>query len=165
MASDGTSIYAFGGNTIGGAQHAEANKYNPTTNTWTPLASMTTGADYLFHADYGNNGKIYVMGGLNVGTLNRIYDIATNSYSAGAPVPVAVYDQGHAYWNGKVYVIGGIVGGIASNTVYAYDVATNTWSAPLAPLPQAEFNMACGAINNKIYCANGSTGSNQINNL
>ena len=112
MASDGTSIYAFGGNTIGGSQHAEANKYNPTTNTWTALASLTTGPDYLFHAEYGNNGKIYVMGGLTGGTLNRIYDIATNSYSAGAPVPVAVYDQGHAYWNGKVYVIGGIVAGV-----------------------------------------------------
>ena len=80
-------------------------------------------------------------------------------------MPVAVYDHGHAYWNGKIYMIGGIVGGVASNIVYSYDVAANTWSAPLAPLPQAEFDMACGAINNKVYCANGSTGSNQINNL
>ena len=80
-------------------------------------------------------------------------------------MPIAVYDHGHAYWNGKIYLLGGIVGGVASNVVYSYDVAANTWSAPLAPLPQAEFNMACGAINNKVYCANGSTGSNQINNL
>jgi len=166
VASDGTSIYAFGGNTIGGAQHAEAYKYNPATNTWTALASLATGPDYLFHAEYApSTNKIYITGGLTGGTLNRIYDIATNTYSAGAPVPVAVYDHGHAYWNGKVYVIGGIVGGVASSAVYAYDVATNTWSAPLAALPQAEFNMACSAINNKIYCANGSTGSNQINNL
>jgi N-acetylneuraminic acid mutarotase len=131
VASNGTSIYAFGGNTIGGAQHAEAYRYDPSTNTWTALASMTTGPDYLFHAEYGGNGKIYVTGGLTGGTLNRIYDIATNAWSAGAPVPEAVYDHGHAYWNGKVYVIGGLVGGVASNVVYAYDVGTNTWSAPL----------------------------------
>jgi N-acetylneuraminic acid mutarotase len=129
------------------------------------MRKATTGPDYLFHAEYGGNGKIYVTGGLTGGTLNRIYDIGTNSWSAGAAVPVAVYDQGHAYWNGKVYVVGGIVGGVASSGVYAYDVASNTWSAPLASLPQAEFDMACAAINNKIYCANGSTGSDQINNL
>ena len=139
------------------ARHAEAYRYDPSANTWTALASMPTGPDYLCHAEYGGNGKIYVMGGGNGGTLNRIYDIATNSWSAGAPVPEAVYDHGHAYWNGKIYVIGGIVFGIAWNAVYAYDVATNTWSAPLSPSPQAEFDMACGAINNKIYCANGST--------
>ena len=165
VASDGTSIYAFGGNTIGGSQHAEANKYDAAANTWSPLASMTTGPDYLFHAEYGGNGKIYVMGGLTGGTLNRVYDIASNTWSAGAPVPETVYDHGHAYWNGKIYMIGGLVSGVASNAVYAYDVAANTWSAPLSPLPQAEFNMACVAINNKIYCANGSTGSDFITNL
>jgi Kelch motif. len=156
VASNGTSIYAFAGNTNGGA-HAEAYRYDPSANTWTALASMPTGPDYLCHAEYGGNGKIYVMGGGNGGTLNRIYDIATNTWSAGAPVPEAVFDHGHAYWNSKIYVIGGIVFGVAWNAVYAYDVATNTWSAPLSNLPQAEFDMACGAINNKIYCANGST--------
>jgi hypothetical protein len=157
VASNGTSIYAFGGNSNGGGEHAEAYRYDPSANTWTALASMPTGPDYLCHAEYGGNGKIYVMGGGNGGTLNRIYDIATNSWSAGAPVPEAVFDHGHAYWNGKIYVIGGIVFGVAWSAVYAYDVATNTWSEPLSPLPQAEFDMACGAINNKIYCANGST--------
>src|SRR5262249_23050700 len=137
VASDGTSIYAFGGNTLpGSTNHAEANKYNPATDAWTALASMTTGPDYLCHAEYApGTNKIYVMGGLNGGALNRIYDIATNAWSSGAAVPVVVYDQGHAYWNGKVYVIGGIVAGVASSAVYAYDVAANTWSAPLAPLP------------------------------
>jgi N-acetylneuraminic acid mutarotase len=156
VASNRTSIYAFGGNTNGGA-HAEAYRYDPSANTWTALAPIATGPDALFHAEYGGDGKIYVMGGSNGGTLNRIYDIGTNTWSAGAPVPEEVYNHGHAYWNGKIYVIGGIVFGVAWNAVYAYDVATNTWSAPLSNLPQAEFDMACGAINNKIYCANGST--------
>ena len=163
-ATDGTFAYVFGGNTINGAQHAEANQYDPVANSWSPLASMTAGPDYLFHGEYGGNGNIYVMGGLNNGTLNRIYTIATNTWSTGAAVPVAVYDHGHAYSNGKIYVIGGIVGGGASNTVFAYDVAADTWS-PLAPLPQAEFNMAAGVIGGKIYVAGGSTGSDWITNL
>lgn len=86
----GHATNAFGGNTAGGAQHAEAYRYDSVANTWTALASMTTGPDYLFHAEYGGNGKIYVMGGQNGGTLNRIYDIATNTWSAGAPVPECV---------------------------------------------------------------------------
>jgi N-acetylneuraminic acid mutarotase len=155
VASNGANIYAFGGNTVGGAQHAEAYRYDPIANAWTALASMTTGPDYLFHAEYGGNAKIYVIGGLNGGTLNRIYDIATNTWSAGAPVPECVNDHGHAYYNGKVYVIGGWACGVASSAVYAYDVASNTWSAPLAPLPQTELNMATAAINGKIYVANG----------
>ncbi|MFZ0918311.1 MAG: kelch repeat-containing protein, partial [Candidatus Udaeobacter sp.] len=131
VASDGANIYAFGGNTVGGAQHAEAYRYDPIANTWTALASMPTGPDYQFHAEYGGNGKIYVMGGQNDGTLNRIYDIATNTWSAGAPVPECVNDHGHVYYNGKVYVIGGWACGAPSSAVYAYDVASNTWSAPL----------------------------------
>ena len=135
VATDGTFAYAFGGHTFpGGTVHAEVNRYNPATNSWSPLASMTAGPDYLFHAEYGGNGNIYVMGGLggaNGTNLNRIYNIATNTWSSGAPVPVAVFDHGHAYYNGKIYVIGGFANDVASSAVYAYDVATNTWSAPL----------------------------------
>ena len=78
------------------------------------------------------------------------------------PVPASYH--GHVFANGKIYVIGGSVGG-ASSAVYAYDVATNTWSAPLAPLPQAEYETACGVINNKIYVAGGTTGTDMLNNL
>jgi N-acetylneuraminic acid mutarotase len=165
VASDGNSIYAFGGIRDSGFPTNEAHKYDPVTNTWTALANMNN-ADRLLHAEYGGNGKIYVMGGKMFGVLNRIYDIGTNTWSTGAPVPVSVYDHGHAYWNSKIYVIGGVVGGgFASNMVYSYDVASDTWSAPLAPLPQGEFNMACAAINNKIYCANGHDFITELNNL
>ena len=129
-----------------------------------PRASMVEGPDFLCHAEYGGNGKIYVMGGVNNRAINRIYDIATNTWSLGASMPVPSSYHGHVFANGKIYVIGGHVGG-ATSAVYAYDVATNTWSAPLAPLPQAEYEMTCGVINNKIYMAGGTTGSNMLTNL
>ena len=80
-------------------------------------------------------------------------------------VPVGIFGYGHAYANGKIYVIGGFVDGNYSTTIYAYDVASDTWSAPLAPLPQGEAQMACGVINNKIYVAGGSDAANVLNSL
>ena len=113
---------------LAAAQHAETNRYDPATNRWTPLASITTGPDFYFHGEHGGNGKIYVMGGGFNQRLNRIYDIGTNTWSAGALVPVGIYGYGHAYANGKIYVIGGVAEGLYSSAVYAYDVASDTWS-------------------------------------
>ena len=165
LATDGTFAYAFGGSSSTGGQHAEANRYDPFTNSWMAIASMTTGQDFYFHGEYGGNGKIYVIGGGFSQRANRIYDIGTNTWSAGTLVPVGIFGYGHAYANGKIYVIGGFVDGNYSNTIYAYDVASDTWSAPLAPLPQAEAQMACGVINNKIFVAGGSDADNVLNNL
>ena len=44
LATDGTSAYAFGGRTRT-ENHAEANRYDPVTNTWTALTSMATAPD------------------------------------------------------------------------------------------------------------------------
>lgn len=165
VASDGTYAYAFGGNTIGGSAHAEAYRYNPATDSWTPLARVATGPDYLFHAIYGDNGKIYLMGGLNNGTANRIYDIAGDSWTSGAPLPTTLYDYAYGYYNGKIYIMGGIdISGGATSAVYAYDIAGDTWT-PLASLPQAEFDMAPGVIDGKIYVAGGSLGTGWVDNL
>ena len=80
-------------------------------------------------------------------------------------VPIGIWSYGHAYANGKIYVIGGVHDNLPSSAVYAYDVASDTWSAPLAPLPQPEFYTACGVIDNKIYVAGGGDGDNVRNNL
>jgi N-acetylneuraminic acid mutarotase len=162
VASDGTYIYGFGGRSSGGRNSA-AYKYNYSTDTWTVLPTIIAGPSADFHAEYGNNGKIYVIGGASFGTANRIYDIASNSWSMGAPVPVYVSYYGSAYWNDKIYVIGG-VNATPSVDVYAYDIASDTWSTRV-PLPQALYGMATVAINGRIYVANGSTGSGVTNSL
>ena len=62
------------------------------------------------------NGKIYVAGGYNgsavLNTL-RIYDIATNSWTTGAPMPNAVFLAGFGIINGKLYIAGGGNGTVA----------------------------------------------------
>jgi len=162
VASDGTYLYGFAGRNSGG-RRSSAYKYNYGTDTWTVLPTMIAGPSADLSAEYGNNGKIYVIGGASFGTANRIYDIASNSWSLGAPVPAYVSWYGSAYWNGKIYVIGG-EGGSPSTGVHVYDTATDSWSTR-APLPQALYRMATVAINGRIYVANGYTGSAVTNTL
>ena len=151
VASDGTAVYAFGGRN-GSGRHTQAYRYDYATDSWTGIASFPYDAIAEAEAEYGHNGKIYVIWW----TGTYIYDIATNSWSLGAQLPQDELSFGHAYWNGKIYVIGGYVTN-AINAVYAYDIATDSWST-LAPIPQAVGLMATAAINGKIYVANGNTG-------
>ena len=51
------------------------------------------------------------MGGVNNRAMNRIYDIATNTWTLGASMPVPSSYHGHVFANGKIYVIGGTLGG------------------------------------------------------
>jgi uncharacterized delta-60 repeat protein len=156
VATDGTSVFVFGGRSSAGAR-GETYRYDPNSNSWTQLAGSSP--DYAYHAMYGGNGKIYLIGGFNMGTANRIYDIATNTWTNGAPLPVAVHSYAYAFSAGKLYVIGGQGSDFSwLDTVYSYNIATDTWST-LAPLPQAEYNMASGVINGRIYVAGGAGGS------
>ena len=72
---------------------------------------MFSGPDNLMGAEYGGSGKIYVMGGAGGPALNRIYDIPSNTWSMGAPIPLGRWSFAHAYYNGKIYVIGGSTAG------------------------------------------------------
>jgi hypothetical protein len=77
------------------------------------------------------NGKIYVPGGFNGAhvTENAIYDIATNMWTTGAPLP-APQTGANVAFNNKIYNFGGNPG--PQSTVTIYDIATNTWSSGAA---------------------------------
>ncbi|HEX6125436.1 MAG TPA: kelch repeat-containing protein [Pyrinomonadaceae bacterium] len=155
VASDGTHVYVFGGQT-GGFGHAEVNRYDPRNDTWTPREALTFGNESRFRASYGGNGKIYVMGGINNVRHNRIYDIASNTWSLGADVPIAVNHQAQVALNGKIYVIGGRSGSQTVNSVFVYDVSVNSW-APLAPMPAPRYGAATAVLDGKIYVAGGTS--------
>jgi N-acetylneuraminic acid mutarotase len=113
--------------------------------------------------------KIYNIAGFTLGaqtTTTRIYDIDTNSWTVGAPIPepAGLSDHATAYWNGKIYIAGGYNGTGAINTLRIYDIGTNSWTTG-APLPQAVFLPGFGAINGKVYIASGNNGSTELNTL
>ena len=168
-ASDGTYVYAGGGADLAnGTFHNELLRYDPVNNTWdTTLASSP---DYHFQSQAVHfNARIYNMGGsdenLQGTNTTRIYDIATNTWTTGAPMPQALSQMATALWNGVIYVAGGYNGVARVNTLYAYDIATNTWRTDLAPIPQILSLPGFGVINGKLHVAGGSTGTVFLNTL
>ncbi|TQF17795.1 kelch-like protein [Myxococcus llanfairpwllgwyngyllgogerychwyrndrobwllllantysiliogogogochensis] len=114
--------------THGGNGLREADLYDPQTNVWTAVASMTF--ERKSHtATVLPSGKVLVVGGAveatGGGRIPELYDPETNSW-----VPVAsssaIGRGGHFALllpSGKVLVAGG------NSIAELYDVATNTWAA------------------------------------
>jgi len=76
--------------------------------------------------------KIYSIGGLdNTGHATDsvfIFDIKTESWSVGTPMPIELHHAGAATFEGKVYVVGGYLEEwIPTGTLLIYDLQTDSW--------------------------------------
>lgn len=112
--------------------------YDIASNTWLTVAQPTT--SYTEAACGAYNGKLYMYGGNSGGVAQTnwgIYDIALDSWSYSATLGTVSALRQHAgccpvtgTGAGKFYVYGGIDHTNADmNTLYEYDIATNTWSS------------------------------------
>jgi N-acetylneuraminic acid mutarotase len=88
----------------------------------------------------------------------------SNTWTAQANIPVAVYGAATALVNNKIYIIGGYNGTTIVKTVYEYDPVANTWASK-ANLPVVNMDMACEVVNNKIYVIGGWSGSSAYNTV
>ena len=62
-------------------------KYNPATDTWTTIATLNyANRNVCIRGSAVLNGKIYLIGGYNY-TETDIYDLETNTWSKGSPMP------------------------------------------------------------------------------
>jgi hypothetical protein len=100
-------------------------RYNPATNLWATKQSAphyhTNGAGGVI------DGKFYVAGGPEA-SLDR-YNPATDTWTTLAPLPAAGAARG-AVLQGKLFVV---VLTTTGRRAYAYDPATNRWTAKTAP--------------------------------
>jgi N-acetylneuraminic acid mutarotase len=166
VVSDGTFVY-IGGGYDGVSVHTDLLRYDPVANNYTPLANSPD--EHFLSQAVIFNGKIYNIAGFNLGgqsTTTRIYDIATNAWTTGAPIPEpnGLSDQATALDNGIIYVAGGFDGIGATNVLRAYDIATDTWST-LAPMPTGVYLPGFGIINGKLYIASGNNGVSEVPDL
>ena len=130
-----TDFYLVGGLNSGFAVTGALYRYNIASNIWTALATAPSTINQSPSAAYWN-GKIYAIGGLNgtPTTTMQIYDIASNTWSAGPPIPLGTYGAAAGAFNNKVYVAGGTdpAGANPTTSLYIYDIATSTWSTGTA---------------------------------
>ncbi len=165
VASDGNYVYSAGGVYTGTIYLNKLARYDPTAGNWTYLASVPISVAYASAVYAPINNKLYLFGGhiLNGSTNStNIYDIASNSWSSGAPMPRAQDSMAAGYYNGSVYLAGGGGAGIYSQT-WAYNVAANTWTTRTSA-PDALYGTASGVINGHLYMVGGyDTNSNYLN--
>jgi len=127
-------IYLFGGSvTANPGVTTQVLRYDPVSNTYTPVASLPSGRKQS--TAVFTNGLIYVMGGGDSNgaiSENLAYDPAGDSFTAKASSPLTL--AGHSSVvasNGSVYVTGGSTN---PNGLLIYDPATNAWaSGPTLP--------------------------------
>jgi N-acetylneuraminic acid mutarotase len=164
-ASDGTFVYCAGGYSFSQPGLVNAfNRYDPVADTWTALAPIPTGSS-MASAVYDPTGnKIYVFGGSDpdaqtVNNLNQIYDIASDSWSAGPPLPDvrSFMASGYNPGNGKIYLVGGYNTAFVDSgqpDTWEYDPAAGTYTNK-TDFPELAGGYASGIINGHLYVAGG----------
>jgi N-acetylneuraminic acid mutarotase len=158
-------IYAIGGWSGGTAlQKVEVYDYNTSTLVpWTPRAPLPAARQFPNGAA-AINGKIYVAGGLTaLRSPTRsllVYDVASNSWSTKAPMPIRSHGGAAAAIDGKLWVLATPAGDSGQYTgptrLFRYDPVTDSWSER-EPAPHPHHLGAVGVINGKIYVAGGMT--------
>lgn len=112
------------------------------------------------------NGKIYVIGGFSMGSLNKvqIFDPVENTWTLGSFVPDALKSGSGSsvLHEGKIYYCGGIQLTFTHNLCGIYDIASNTWSLDMEPMPVGRNHAAHVTDGSKMYVIGGRSGGNVV---
>jgi N-acetylneuraminic acid mutarotase len=170
-ASDGTSIYCAGGYSFSfPGLVPQLIRYDPGTNSWTGLAPIPVPSSMASAVYYPPTNKIYVFGGSDpdaqtVNNLNQIYDIASNTWSTGTPLPDlrSFMASGYNTTNGKIYLVGGYNTAFVDSgqpDTWEYDPVTDSYTNK-TDFPELAGGYASGIINGHLYVA----GGRDVNNV
>jgi N-acetylneuraminic acid mutarotase len=133
--------------------------YDPSTDTWTAIASMPTPRESFSVATYDN--KIFVMGGFEIDegiscSVNEVYDPSTNTWSTAASMPISTAEAQADTVDDKIYVMGG-TGGPAYTTVnetQIYDPNMDSWSTGVS-MPYPVTAASSAVVDSTIYVFGG----------
>lgn len=151
---------------IGGSDSNTAYKFNISTGAnelIAPIPHYRTNKQLAYHG-----GKIYAIGG-NVSNAiyanNQIYDIATNTWTQGTPIPLQRNMAACLVKNDKIYVICGASGpNLHSNINSVYDISTDSWTT-LAPAPYGGQMGTYVVVDNTLHIIGLYTGTGSTNNI
>ena len=168
-ASDGAFIYCAGGYSFSiPGLVSQLIRYDPSTNTWISLEPIPTPSSEASAVYYPLMNQIYVFGGADADTqtinnLNQIYDIASNTWSMGSPLPDVRSDMASGYnaANGKIYLVGGYNTkdlGSGQPDTWEYDPVAGTYTNK-TDFPELAGGYASGIIDGHLYVAGGRDGN------
>jgi hypothetical protein len=135
--------------------------YDIATDAWTSLASDPLVTDHYGSASGAFNGKVFVAGGTSSFSSGvEIYDVATNTWSAGTAAPNGYLLAGYQQVGQYLYVVGGWTGGgpngLTTTTRLNMSSAPGVWeNGPVFPLGRADFGLAYDAETNKLFVLGG----------
>jgi len=144
-------IYFVGGNNATGEKNI-AERYDPDSNTWDTIASMSVARSGVASAVL--NGKLYAIGGNGLSSV-EVYDPSTNAWSTGPSLPSEVHMGAAISTNGMIYLIGGInSSNQVLNQVLSFDPSSNQWT-PMANMPTARRGTGLAWFQNRIWVIGG----------
>ncbi len=130
VALDG-KLYVMGGSSTSGII-SDLYEYEPSSGTWTQLASMNSPRCYFATGVIG--GRIYVYGGTDGNDFlssTEVYDPETYIWTTLASMDIPRYDFAGAALAGRLYAFGGNSQSFWDppyvQDIEAYDPATDTW--------------------------------------
>lgn len=159
-------VYVFGGFSGNNGPVARTDVYDPATNAWTRVADMperlthvgvaVAGRDVYFAGAYVGTGPGYQQQFSSVKVWK--YNVDSNAWSAGTPLPVARASGGLSYVNGYLYFFGG-----SSNSSNRAD-RTEAWKLKVdggtawesvAPMNNGRTHMGYVVYDNKVWAVGG----------
>lgn len=147
-------MYLAGGFT---GNDEKVNMYDPATNTWTDLAPLPDLAGGGGNTGVAYNGQLYVFGVVGGGfepVLGRRFNPSTNTWSSLASLSETKYGARATVVGSKIWLMGGIKNTTVKDSIYLYDVGSDSWCAGPA-LPEPLFLFTVEQIGGKIYIVGG----------
>ena len=131
------------------------------------IGGAETDGVYKYHPAGSPEGTVIEIPIDTTGIRVEAYDPASDEWTEKADLPYPPNLQtneaeGRMYlaaaaYQGKIYTFGGAdVQGVVEDTVDVYDIATDTWTAGIATLPQPTAGMSAVTYGDKIYLFGGS---------
>jgi N-acetylneuraminic acid mutarotase len=138
--------------------------YAVATDAWTTAAALPTPRGWLA-TTVAPDGRIFAIGGYDgTSELSTVeaFTHSTGKWSGKASLPTARCELAAATSDGRIFAIGGNVGGSGGSyfsTVEAYSAETNTW-ATAAKMPTARTALAAAtAADGRIFAIGGDDGT------
>lgn len=171
VVTDGTYVYALGGDTQGtnDGKVATVERFDPSTLTWSTMAPMPAAGNFIVAGvlrltiDRGVfNPTIVVVGSGNgdgPSAATDVYDIALDAWHAGVPMPAPRGVMAGAVANDGLWVVGGTTNGTLAYQTWVYYPAT--WQQPEGwslegSILTGRWELAAAVVNDVLYAIGGA---------